>query len=84
LNDFVADKYMENFPGIWRPLKKAKSYFEVLRKIFSYAEVEKLSVPCSLIYHDESLYPAVDTFSYCICCAKAEVIHYGQAIPFNH
>ncbi|MDR2497030.1 MAG: hypothetical protein LBD21_07880, partial [Tannerellaceae bacterium] len=56
--------------NLWMIL--AKSYFEVLRKIFSYAEVEKLSVPCSLIYHDESLYPAVNIFSYCICCAKAE------------
>ncbi|MDR1180639.1 MAG: hypothetical protein LBL13_01485, partial [Bacteroidales bacterium] len=37
----------------------AKSYFEVLRKIFSHTEVEELPIPCPLVDHDKSLYPTI-------------------------
>jgi hypothetical protein len=55
----------------------AKSYFEVLRKIFSHTEVEELPIPCPLVDHDKSLYPTINVFSHCIGYPKAEAVKYG-------
>ncbi|MDR2495974.1 MAG: PepSY domain-containing protein [Tannerellaceae bacterium] len=55
LEESSAGWLVGSFAGLygWNRLNLILRCYE---KIFSHAEVEKLSVPCSLIYHDESLY----------------------------